>query len=861
MGYCQSQLKVFSCLSIFFIVIAVLTLSGCSGDDGAPGTPGTSRGIVAGTVTNSISSSAVEATDIETDPDTGAATQTDASGAYSITLPAGVYEITFSKTNFTSQTITVSVLAGETMTKDISLVPASGVVVNAGSNASGNPGDNISLSASIEILNGSTDIPTYAWTQTAGVTATIAGADTATPTITLGSGAAYKDAIFEHSRSFYGDDANGDPIFQNHDRFMVQPITPLALEEAELATFKLTVTIGSSTYSDTVDITADLPFAVNPGVRDVPINVPVLLHGKTQVSYNWSLTVPTGSVASLDDTAVQNPSFTPDISGKYTATESDSGNSVEIFAGTWTGVIEGIGADGRPDADGGCTGCHDGVTIVNGKIALDKFTPWRDSGHAEILTQNITDPAGHWTPSGCGPCHSVGYNPDAENDGFDDLAAAEKWTFEHGSPDAWTDMVAHFPGTARRANIQCENCHGPQNSGDVDVVHEQVAPRTDLASDVCGSCHGEPLRHARFQQWAESGHGNYELAIGEGFSGTPPAVRTTCAGCHTGQGFLQWYVQLQGDSGRLAGSRTLDAVSLANLASLTPDNVHPQTCAVCHDPHAQGTMSGEPNTATVRVEGNTSLLPAGFMANGVGRGAQCITCHNSRNGEFSSGSGNPTLHEDGDTNFGTFTGFTEVDPPTVPPTYRESYAEPHRAAQGDVLMGRNAYFFGSGQIGRRSKHSFIADTCTTCHMELTPPPAELSYNLSGTNHTFTPSLKICSDCHGNYDGGTIQEAFDASMEELNHEIALAVWRLAGSIPTDVVTEFVPGRTPKVVVNGASVNLEDYLATAFPPYGVSSDIAKAAWNFSLLEEDGSKGIHNPSFTFDVINATIARMKSL
>ena len=36
------------------------------------------------------------------------------------------------------------------------------------------------------------------------------------------------------------------------------------------------------------------------------------------------------------------------------------------------------------------------------------------------------------------------------------------------------------------------------------------------------------------------------------------------------------------------------------------------------------------------------------------------------------------------------------------------------------------------------------------------------------------------------------------------------------------------------------------------------IAKAGWNFFLIEGDGSHGVHNPSFTMDVINATIAAL---
>ena len=104
---------------------------------------------------------------------------------------------------------------------------------------------------------------------------------------------------------------------------------------------------------------------------------------------------------------------------------------------------------------------------------------------------------------------------------------------------ARTDLVERFPEAAQKANIQCENCHGPQvTEGDDSPAHalrgEAVGkPRLSLSSDLCGTCHGEPTRHARFQQWQVSGHGNYELAIGEGDSGD-------CARCHTANGFLAW---------------------------------------------------------------------------------------------------------------------------------------------------------------------------------------------------------------------------------------------------------------------------------------------------------------------------------
>jgi len=333
-----------------------------------------------------------------------------------------------------------------------------------------------------------------------------------------------------------------------------------------------------------------------------------------------------------------------------------------------------------------------------------------------------------------------------------------------------------------------------------------------------------------------------------------------------------------GGGGRKVGSRTLDATSLAELGwnstgtltssgatvirdaavpgVVTKANVQPQTCAVCHDPHDEGTVTttvpGGINDARVRVTGNTSLLPGGFIANGVGRGAICIPCHNSRNGEPVAGGGNPTLHEDGDTNWGTQVSGTV-----------NAYSAPHAPTEGDNLMGRNAYYV----TGARSKHSFLADTCATCHLQLTTPPAAFSGSgLYGTNHSFNTSLNICTKCHGSYTGGTIQTSFNARLAELDTEFGKAVYRLANAganPPAGTTIVIVYGSSPTISINGAAaVTIKTYLTAAFPTdAGYHSDIAKANWNYKLLSNDAGKGIHNPTFAFAVLDATIAKMKTL
>ncbi len=141
--------------------------------------------------------------------------------------------------------------------------------------------------------------------------------------------------------------------------------------------------------------------------------------------------------------------------------------------------------------------------------------------------------------------------------------------------------------------------------------------RGGISSDTCATCHGEPLRHARFQQWQLSKHADYELAVEEGQSGT-------CSKCHTGNGFLAWLPVLIGtEEGDIN-----DPVEV----TWTEDETHPQTCVTCHNPHAAGDVSGNDNNATVWISGDTPELLAGFTAMDVGRGAICMTCHNTRRG-------------------------------------------------------------------------------------------------------------------------------------------------------------------------------------------------------------------------------------
>jgi hypothetical protein len=739
------------------------------------------------------------------------------------------------------------------------------------------PGGVLTATAEVTINDGST-ISGYAWMQTSGVPAAVMGADTATAMVTLGSRHEYKDALIEILKEPpIGEDdlppnvppPEGEFPGGLQDRYQVVGLNPFSLEEAGLVVLKVTVTTTSGSYSDEVEVHTGLPWKVSTGLENVPAGRTVLLYGKDQADgYDWTLMGPGASSAALVDADTQSPDFTPDVEGMYTVTENVSGTPIVVYAGTWRGIIVGQDENGRPVSDAGCTGCHNPSDFP----APDLFTPWAQTGHAEIFTNNLN--MSPYYSENCFSCHTVRFNPAVDNGGVDD--APDYQDFLSGgllgspSPDNWTTMLDQYPDSAQLANIQCENCHGPQNGNNHsfnpdDPVH---GARKDISSNVCATCHGEPLRHARFQQWQLSGHANYELAIDEGDSGN-------CSRCHTGNGFLTWLPALEDDD----PANNADNIEV----TWTLDEVHPQTCATCHDPHNIGTTSGSNTNATVRISDNTPLLLAGFRAVGVGRGAMCMTCHNSRRG----------LRNDD-----TFDATTAAG---------DASRAPHGSVQTDLLMGQNAYLI---DVGIRGNHSLVEDSCVKCHMVETPPPDLLAYNQGGTNHTFFAADDVCASCHG---PGVTAEGVRAAVEGTLAELKMLQEEAILELMATLIENAPPGQQKRsgvsnskgkgrgrkgnvIDLNGlalitdinqivdldfgefrgrqsVTVTLADASVVGplrvndidvFDPRGklmgnlydfADPRVVKAGWNYNLVHNDASGGIHNPSFSLAAIDAGI------
>jgi cytochrome c553 len=354
---------------------------------------------------------------------------------------------------------------------------------------------------------------------------------------------------------------------------------------------------------------------------------------------------------------------------------------------------------------------------------------------------------------------------------------------------------------------------------------------------LCFVVVGSAAAQNQSAQWQKSKHANKELAVHEATWEGREANAAHCARCHSEQGFKAWVPQLlKGDPGFIQkpdGSKA-DEAFIKSLG-LTKDQVKPITCAACH---TQG--------SALRVTSNIPLLPNGLAIRAVGKGALCMACHNTRNGRIA---------------------WDTPDP--------KRYTQPHEAAQTDVILGKNVFFYNDTGETESPHAVFSGNACVACHKQ-----------LGKEGHAFKAGE--CSDCHGE----KMKEAFvqDGTVELLK-QLAAAIEKriLASKDKIACVTSWDPKidkDTPNTPIDGKQIkaveipmgvhgqislkfilqdgreiysqmgNVKDACGDQGKPVFATSDpVVRALWNYLLVWYDGSKGVHNPSFTRNVLIATI------
>ncbi len=452
---------------------------------------------------------------------------------------------------------------------------------------------------------------------------------------------------------------------------------------------------------------------------------PVGVATGTNITYQWSIDGPTGSSATLSSTIEDSIHFQPDVEGIYiltltvTADEGTATSSIKVQAAKYIGVgkIDGLKSE-FPQCG---IGCH--YTI---------YDKWIQTGHATAFSRKLDEEGGHFG-SNCIDCHSIGYNTltNAVNNGFDDIASSLGWTF----PDTlksgnWQNMINNYPSLAQRANIQCENCHGPGSGHNFkDGPIEESGIGKTYEPGICAYCHDAPTHHVYFPEWEKSGHNTVDDHMNS----------SSCAKCHTGKGFV-----IQNIRGEASEAPYVEGAAV--------------TCAACHDPHDATNEHQLRKVSNVTLNDETTVVSEG------GLGKLCMNCHLSRR-----------------------------DAEEYVTKYHSHFG-PHHSNQTDMLVGANAIEFGLSmpETGHIKAVEDACVTCHMAEQPKENKDEGISkvgshtfsmVSTVGTDTTY--NVEICQGCHGSeiekfedvkassdYDGdGTIEGAV-AEVEGLMHQLGM-----------------------------------------------------------------------------------------
>jgi hypothetical protein len=243
-------------------------------------------------------------------------------------------------------------------------------------------------------------------------------------------------------------------------------------------------------------------------------------------------------------------------------------------------------------------------------------------------------------------------------------------------------------------------------------------------------------------------------------------------------------------------------------ASAAIENPSPTNCRTCHKIHETYTSADlelrYPEPVSLWVNDVTVDLGAGNI---------CANCHQ------------PFIP---DPMFGTGLGDKVIT---------DSRFGPHHGPQSAMVWGTGAYeVAGSKSYPTPGGHPHAGAGCTQCHM----PPA---FGIQAGGHT----LKMVYESHGHeadYTAGCTMchegiEEFD--YHGLQTEVAELIDSLHG------------------VLMGMGILDEDGLVDN-TPLTVSSEMVGYIYNYKFVEEDLSRGVHNPRYSVALLTNTLEALKS-
>jgi hypothetical protein len=273
---------------------------------------------------------------------------------------------------------------------------------------------------------------------------------------------------------------------------------------------------------------------------------------------------------------------------------------------------------------------------------------------------------------------------------------------------------------------------------------------------------------------------------------------TDCTRCHDQQGFISFLA-----------TGTLPDEPFSTVSAIG--------CFTCHNPHETGTMALRTTAAFTLLDGDVF---------DHGKANLCVNCHHART-----------------------VGTDITDDQYVSSTHWGS----HHGPQGDLINGSGGYEFpGMGYTFPNSPHvNQVTDACIGCHMGnvTTHEGYDIgghSWNMVSLTDEEVTLSGVCSNasCHPtadgldfladeDYDGNGTIEGYQTELDGLLEEL------------------------------GTLLTAQGVLSDGSPVKGTiaDGDLAGALFNYIIVEEDRSHGVHNFNYIRSLIEASIDYVEGL
>jgi hypothetical protein len=272
-----------------------------------------------------------------------------------------------------------------------------------------------------------------------------------------------------------------------------------------------------------------------------------------------------------------------------------------------------------------------------------------------------------------------------------------------------------------------------------------------------------------------------------------------CTRCHNQQGFIDW----------------------VSTGTINPpyENAKAIGCFACHNPHETGNFSRRTVAPVTLASGDVFDHDDGNL---------CANCHQARE------------------NVGVITNDFVIT---------SSRFGPHHSQQGDLLAGFSGYEGFPGYTKQSSiSHSSIDGACAGCHMAnvRTHDGYEVGGHSFNMENEAGDNLSLfCRNCHGEIgsSGGAyalIRDSVDHDNDGVVEGFQDEVDGMLDSLRTLLIAEG--------ILNGST----DLLITQTVADG---DLMGAAWNWLLISDDHSRGVHNPKYVVSLLGASIAHVSGL